>query len=458
MARTRASSFIGRGEPSRDFAFETPAWGRGRPEAEASDVVITSIVSILYHPVSVLFDPDSIYLYVSAYFFFGFDLLWVPLHRDIDFAITLELSTKAISMSPYYMALAELKEIKEKLQDLLRYYRRFVQGFSVIVAPLSRLTQNNMVFHWSDKCDERFKKLKVLLTTAHVLTFPEEGVDFTVYGDASGVVLGGVLMQKGKRNLNLRQRRWVELLKDYDLTLLYHLGKANVVADALSRKTSSLGSLTANRDKERPLARDVQRLANGLIRERQFKDEKLCLILNKVARGEAKEEMLDSEGVLRIKSRICVPKMDGQSEMTIQVLKYMLRACVIDFGAWWDQHLPLAEFAYNNNESHVISHDSVELSPNLAYEEEPVAILGRLVRKLRTKEIASVKVQWRHQSIGEATWELESNMRARYPHLFETPGPVAYKLSLPTILSGVRPVFHVSMLKKYHGDGDYITK
>ena len=46
-----------------------------------------------------------------------------------------------------------------------------------------------------------------------------------------------------QRDLNLRQRRWLELLKDYDMTILYHPGKANVVADALSRKAVSMGSI-----------------------------------------------------------------------------------------------------------------------------------------------------------------------------------------------------------------------
>ncbi|WMV58168.1 hypothetical protein MTR67_051553, partial [Solanum verrucosum] len=60
-----------------------------------------------------------------------------------------------------------------------------------------------------------------------------------------------------QRDLNLRQRRWLELLKDYDVTILYHSGKANVVADALRRKTPSKGSLAALSIERRPLARDV---------------------------------------------------------------------------------------------------------------------------------------------------------------------------------------------------------
>ncbi|XP_069149950.1 uncharacterized protein [Solanum lycopersicum] len=74
---------------------------------------------------------------------------------------------------------------------------------------------------------------------------------------------------------------------------------------------------------------------------------------------------------------------------------------------------------YIPNESHVLSLDSVELGPDLTFEEEPIAILDRQVRKLRNKEITSMKVKWKNRSVGEATWETESDMRARYPQLFK---------------------------------------
>ena len=57
----------------------------------------------------------------------------------------------------------------------------------------------------------------------------------------------------------------MELLKDYDITILYHPGKANVVADALSRKTGSMGSLAHLQISRRPLAREVQTLVNDLM-------------------------------------------------------------------------------------------------------------------------------------------------------------------------------------------------
>ena len=76
---------------------------------------------------------------------------------------------------------------------------------------------------------------------------------------------------------------------------------------------------------------------------------------------------------------------------------------------------------YIPDESHVLSLDFVELGPDLTFEEEPIAILDRQVRKLRTKEISSVKVQWKYRLVEEATWETESDMSARYPHIFEAP-------------------------------------
>ena len=83
---------------------------------------------------------------------------------------------------------------------------------------------------------------------------------------------------------------------------------------------------------------------------------------------------------------------------------------------------------YIPDESHVLSLDSVELGPDLTFEEEPIAILDRQIQKLRTKEIASVKVQWKHRSMGEATWEIESNMCAKYPQLFEASGTFFYSM------------------------------
>ena len=109
----------------------------------------------------------------------------------------------------------------------------------------------------------------------------------------------------------------MKLLKDYDITILYHPGKANVVADALSRKAGSMGSLAHLQASRRPLVREVQTLTNDLMRlevnekggllasvearssfldkikGEQFNDEKLIRIRDKVLQGEAKEVTID---------------------------------------------------------------------------------------------------------------------------------------------------------------------
>nr|GEZ03666.1 hypothetical protein [Tanacetum cinerariifolium] len=74
------------------------------------------------------------------------------------------------------------------------------------------------------------------LASAPIIALPEGSKDFIVYCDASNKGLGAVLIQREKKELNMRQRRWLELLSDYDCEIRYHPGKANVVADALSRK------------------------------------------------------------------------------------------------------------------------------------------------------------------------------------------------------------------------------
>ncbi|WMV37969.1 hypothetical protein MTR67_031354 [Solanum verrucosum] len=67
----------------------------------------------------------------------------------------------------------------------------------------------------------------------------------------------------------------------------------------------------------------------------------------------------------------------------------------------------------------IIPTEDIVIKDSLSYEEILVQILDRQVRKLRTKEVASVKVLWRNQFVEEATWEAQEDMKKRYPHLFE---------------------------------------
>ncbi|GKB60246.1 hypothetical protein Tco_0916432, partial [Tanacetum coccineum] len=176
---------------------------------------------------------------------------------------------------------------------LAGYYRRFIENFSKIAKSLTILTQKSKTFDWDEEQELAFQTLKDKLCNAPVLALPDGLEDFVVYYDASEIGLGCVLMQRGKviayasrqlkiheknytthdlelgavvfalkiwrhylygtksviytdhkslqhifsqKELNMRQRRWIELFSDYDCEIRYHPGKANVVADALSRK------------------------------------------------------------------------------------------------------------------------------------------------------------------------------------------------------------------------------
>jgi len=194
---------------------------------------------------------------------------------------------------------SNVSEIRSFL-GLAGYYRRFIENFSQIAKPLTQLLCKGVTFVWSESCEQSFRALKKRLTSAPVLTLSRPGVRYVMYTDASLSGLDCVLMQENKviayasrqvhkhevnypthdielaaiifalklwrqylygenvqiftdhkslkylfsqKELNLRQRRWIELLSDYDCEILYHPGKANVVADALSRKQVTVASL-----------------------------------------------------------------------------------------------------------------------------------------------------------------------------------------------------------------------
>ena len=78
------------------------------------------------------------------------------------------------------------------------YYRRFIEGFSSIEVPLTRLTRKDIKFIWDDKCEKSFLVLKTKLTSAPILTLPTQGLEYVIYSDASRIGLSCVLMQQGK--------------------------------------------------------------------------------------------------------------------------------------------------------------------------------------------------------------------------------------------------------------------
>ncbi|GJW59278.1 putative reverse transcriptase domain-containing protein [Tanacetum coccineum] len=88
-------------------------------------------------------------------------------------------------------------EIRQFL-GLAGYYRRFIEGFSKIAKPMTKLTQKKVKFEWSDKQETAFQLIKQKLCSAPILALPEGSKDFIAYCDASKKGLGAVLMQREK--------------------------------------------------------------------------------------------------------------------------------------------------------------------------------------------------------------------------------------------------------------------
>ncbi|GKC38071.1 putative reverse transcriptase domain-containing protein, partial [Tanacetum coccineum] len=339
-----------------------------------------------------------------------------------------------------------------------------------------------------------------------------------VYCDALIKGLGVVLMQKEKviayasrqliiheknytthdlelhildqKELNMRQRRWLELLSDYDCEIRYHPGKANVVADALSRKEQNkplrvralVMTIGLNLPKQILEAQiEAQKPENiknedvgGMIRKDIPKkklepsvDGTLCLngrTMDFITKLPKSSQGYDTIWVIvdrLTKSIIFVPMRETDpmeklarmylkevvtrhgipvsiicdrdpSERTIQTLEDMLRACMIDFGKSWVKYLPLVDFSYNNS-----YHASIKAAP---FE----ALYGRMCHS---------PVCWAEK--GVVRFGKRGKLNPEYVRPFkvlEKVRVVAYKLELPQELSSVHNTFHVSNLKKCYAN------
>ena len=275
------------------------------------------------------------------------------------------------------------------------YYRRFIKDFSRIAIPLTQLTRKEQPYLWTTKCEQAFEQLKKALVEAPVLLIPEVNEELEVYTDASSSGLGAVLMQHGRvvayasrqlkpnevkyathdleltaivyalklwrhyllgtkfqlytdhkslkylfsqKDLNMRQHRWVEFLAAYDLDIVYTPGKANKVADALSRQQVRLATLMMEEFRDLNILSEGEVLEGSVLPEsrhnKMLEYGKLSLItlesslIDKIGERQdqdleikGRKEMLlqgvdvegyeiDEKGYLRKQRRLCVPNIE----------------------------------------------------------------------------------------------------------------------------------------------------
>ncbi|WVZ97976.1 hypothetical protein U9M48_043471 [Paspalum notatum var. saurae] len=243
---------------------------------------------------------------------------------------------------------------------LAKYYRRFIENFSKIAKPMTELLKDKVSFEWNDKCEKSFQCLKDKLTTTPVLTLPDLQKDFVLRAheekypthdlELAAVVHALKIWRHyllgnkcdiytdhkslkyifTQSELNMRQRRWLELIKDYELEIHYHLGKANVVADALSRK--SYCNLLTGEELPTELCAEMDQLTLDFVTTEQLNELRVrCTLEDQIRQAqkdcpsiaELKEGMekgllpdfrTDDRGTIWLKECLCVPLDEGIRE------------------------------------------------------------------------------------------------------------------------------------------------
>ncbi|GJU14653.1 putative reverse transcriptase domain-containing protein [Tanacetum coccineum] len=352
------------------------------------------------------------------------------------------------------LELLKKEELYAKFSKCLTgYYRRFIEGFSKIAKPMTKLTQKKVAFKWGDKQEAAFQTLKTKLCSAPILALPQEDENFIVYCDATHKGLGAVLMQNEK----IPQWKW-----------------DNITMDFVTKLPKS------------PQGHDtIWVIVNRLTKSAIFTPMRETDSMEKLARLYIKEV------VARYGIRVSIICDRDPSERTIQTLEDMLRACVIGFGKGWINHLPLVKFSYNNS-----YHASIKAAPFEALygrkcrspvcwaEVEEAQLIGpdliqettekiiRIKQRIqpahdRQKSYANLKRKPMEFQVGDKVMLKVSpwkgvvhfgkwrKLNPRYVGPFkvlEKIGSVAYKLELPQELSRVHNTFHVSNLKRCYSD------
>ncbi|GJT34865.1 putative reverse transcriptase domain-containing protein [Tanacetum coccineum] len=318
--------------------------------------------------------------------------------------------------------------IKEKdipINEFRTRYGHFefqMMPFRLTNAPvvfMDLMNRKDKKYEWEKEEEEAFQTLKQKLCSAPILALPEGTEDFV-------------------KELNLRQRRWIELLSNYDCEIWYHPGKANVVADALSHKERNWPL------RVRALMMTVH---NDLPKQ----------ILE--AQKEAIKKKNNPLGTNLDLSTAYHPQTDGQSKRTIQMLEDMLRACAAPYEALYGQK-------YRSPVCWSEVGDSQLTGPELIREttEKMVQIKNRLLTaRSRQKSYVDRRTKPLEFEVGDmvllkvSPWKgvvhcgKRGKLSPRYIGPFKIlarVGPIAHTLELPEELKGIHSTFHVSNLKK----------
>nr|GEW74548.1 putative reverse transcriptase domain-containing protein [Tanacetum cinerariifolium] len=330
------------------------------------------------------------------------------------------------------LELLKKEELYANYPRLAGYYCRFIERFSKIAKSMTTLTQKNVKFDWGEKEEAAFQLIKQKMCSAPILALPKGSKNFIVCFNASHKGSNTVFEQNKKviayasrqlkineknytthdlelravvfalkmwrhylykircivftsqkslqhimdqKELNMRQRHWLELLSDYDCDIRYHPRKANVVADALSRNEWS-----------RPLKVRALVMMMGLNLPKKILE----------AQTEAlKPENLSAEDVGgMIRKDLPKEKLKPRADRTPCLNNRSWIPCFV---------IPL---------------DELHVDDKLHFVEEPIEIMDREIKQLKRSHIPIIKIKWNSKRGPEFTWEREDQFKKTYPYLF----------------------------------------
>ncbi|GJY87168.1 putative reverse transcriptase domain-containing protein [Tanacetum coccineum] len=343
---------------------------------------------------------------------------------------------------------------------LAGYYRRFIEGFSKIAKPMTKLTQKKVKFVWGDKQEAAFQLLKQKLCSAPILALPEGSEDFIAYCDASKKGLGAVLMQREKTEarkpenvknedvggmlvenaknpeairteklepradgtLCLNGKSWLLVWYDTIWVIVDRLTKSAIFTPM--RETDPMDKLARMYLKE-VVTRHGIPLSIICDRDPRFTSNFWRSLQNALVGDKVMLKVSPWKGVVRFGKR---GKLNPRYVGPFKVLEKVGEVA-------YKLELP-EELSRVHNTFHVsnlkkchadeplaVPLDGLHFDNKLHFVEEPVEIVDREVKRLKRSRIPLVKVRWNSKRGPEFTWEREDQFRKKYPHLFTKTAP-----------------------------------